>query len=390
VRFVTSAAQSSSPSASPAELATQERQACSNNLHAIYGAIEAYRREHNDLPNWFSDLVPDYLPDVNVLICPTCRRTGKTEDPRLADPHIASSYLFEFCPLPLGNSAPANPKATRREWKRKQMGVVGSVVPLVRCRNHTPVLNLAFDGRVYESTPAWEDMLTNKVDPATLSPARMFATGASPTGQSKPKKTYPAREANTPVQLLDLSSFYNARLIDSWHGAENATGNDLSALPAGIQELNGTRYDIRGIVQLGSKAPSANRFPNQVTGIKVGQRCKAIHFLHSGAFGHPPDEGKQIGVYALRFAANNMRLEVPIVYGKDVRDWHYWAQEQEAPSSLHTIWKGDNPTSKRANSYVRLFETTWTNVVPDIELESIDFVSSMSQPAPFLIAITIE
>ena len=393
-RFVTPAAQSSSlntsASASPGEQATQERLACSNNLHTIYGAIEAYRRDHSDLPNWFSDLVPDYLPDVNVLVCPTCRRTGRTEDARLADPHIASSYLFEFCPLPLGNSAPANPKATRREWKRKQMGVVGSVVPLVRCRNHTPVLNLAFDGRVYESTPAWEDMLTNKVDPATLSPARMFAAAPAPTGQSKPKKTYPARDAATPAQLLDLEAFYNARLADTWHGAENATGNDLSALPAGIQELNGTQYDIRGVVQLGSKAPSANRFPNQVTGIKVGQKCKAIHFLHSGAFGHPSDEGKQIGVYALHFAANNMRLEVPIVYGKDVRDWHYWAQEQEAPPSLHIAWKGDNPTSKRANSYLRLFETTWTNVVPDIELESIDFVSSMSQPAPFLIAITIE
>jgi len=85
-----------------------------------------------------------------------------------------------------------------------------------------------------------------------------------------------------------------------------------------------------------------------------------------------------------------MRLEVPIVYGRDVRDWHYWPQEQEPPASLHIAWKGNNAVSKRANSYIRLFETTWTNLVPDIELESIDFVSSMSQPAPFLIAISIE
>ena len=127
-----------------------------------------------------------------------------------------------------------------------------------------------------------------------------------------------------------------------------------------------------------------------MTGIKVGRKCKVIHFLHSAAWGHPPDESKQIGVYALHFTANNMRLEVPIVYGKDVRDWHYWPQEQESPPTMHLAWKGDNATSKRANSYVRLFETTWTNVVPDIELESIDFVSSMSQPAPFLIAITVE
>lgn len=386
MRCVTGAA-AQTPAVNP-DLAAQERAACSNNLKVIYAAIDAYRREHNDLPNWFSDLVPDYLPDVTVLVCPTCRRTGKTEDPHLADPHIASSYLFEFCPLPLGNTAPANPKATRREWKRKQMGVVGSVVPLVRCRNHTPVLNLAFDGRVYDSTPAWEDMLTNSVDPKTLTPARMFAAGASAT--PKAKKTYPDRDPKTPAQLIDLTSVYNARLTDTWHGAENATGNDLSTLPAGLQELNGTPFDIRGVIQLGSKAPTANRFPSQVTGIKVGQKCRTIHFLHSGAFGHPPDEGKQIGVYALHFAANNMRLEVPIVYGKDVRDWHYWAQEQEAPATLRLAWKGDNATSKRANSYIRLFETTWTNVVPDIELESIDFISSMSQPAPFLIAITLD
>jgi hypothetical protein len=388
-RFVTMAAQGPGAAAISGELAAQERAACSNNLRTIYAAIQAYRKDHNDLPNWFSDLVPDYLQEVNALVCPTCRRTGKTEDPKLADPHIASSYLFEFCPLPLGNVAPANPKATRREWKRRQMGVVGPVVPLVRCRNHTPVMNLAFDGRIYESTPAWEEMLTNTVDPTTLTPARMFAASA-PAPASKPKKTYPTRDAAASPQLIDLTSVYNARLTDTWHGGENATGNDLSSLPAGIQELNGTHYDIRGVVQLGSKAPTASRFPNQVTGIKVGQKCRAIHFLHSGAFGHPPDEGKQIGAYVLHFAANNMRLEVPIVYGKDVRDWHYWAQEQESPANLHVAWKGDNPTSKRANSYIRLFETTWTNVAPDIELESIDFVSSMSQPAPFLIAITLE
>jgi hypothetical protein len=39
---------------------------------------------------------------------------------------------------------------------------------------------------------------------------------------------------------------------------------------------------------------------------------------------------------------------------------------------------------------VRLFETTWTNIIPNAELESIDFVSKLSQPAPFLLAITIE
>src|SRR5689334_10647841 len=96
-------------------IAAQEKEECTKNLKLIYDAIRAYQKEHKDLPNWLSDLVPDYLQDANVLVCPVCRRTGQTEKAPLADPQIASSYLFEFCPMPLGNSAPANPTATRRE-----------------------------------------------------------------------------------------------------------------------------------------------------------------------------------------------------------------------------------------------------------------------------------
>src|ERR1043166_2755706 len=89
-----------------ADVAAQEKEDCTKNLKVIYDAIEGYRKAHNDLPNWLSDLVPDYLPDANILICPVCRRTGQTENPPPADPNIATSYLFEFCPAPLGNGAP--------------------------------------------------------------------------------------------------------------------------------------------------------------------------------------------------------------------------------------------------------------------------------------------
>jgi hypothetical protein len=377
------AAQSSS------DLVATEKDECTKNLELIYNGLEAYRKDHKDLPNWLSDLVPDYLPDANVLVCPVCRRTGQMEKPPLADPHIASSYLFEFCPAQLGNSAPANPKATRREWKQRQMSVVGSIVPIVRCRHHKLPLNLAFDGRIYESPPSWEAMLTNTVDPKSLSSARMFAA-ASTTETAPSTKSYPDRDSKARPQLLDLTRFFNARLTDTWHGNQNATGNDLGSLPVGIQKLEGVEYDLRGVIQLASKAPTANRFPANISGIKVGQKVQKLHFLHSGAFGKPADEGKEIGAYVLHFAENQIRLEVPIIYGKDVRDWHYWSNEADPPATLHMVWKGENKTTKTANSYLRLFETTWTNIVPDAEVESIDFVSKLSQPAPFLLAITVE
>jgi hypothetical protein len=368
--------------------ATTEKEDCKKNLKLIYDGIEAYRKDHKDLPSWLSDLVPDYLPDANVLVCPVCRRTGQIEKPPLADPHIASSYLFEFCPAQLGKSAPANPKATRREWKERQMAVVGSVVPIVRCRHHQSPLNLAFDGRIYESPPSWEALLTNAVDPQSLTSARMFAAGNT-TGPAV-GKSFPERDPNARPQLLDLTRFFNARLTDTWHGNQNASGNDLGSLPVSIQNLDGVDYDLRGVIQLTSKAPSANRFPTNISGIKVGQKVQKLHFLHSGAFGKPADEGKEIGAYVLHFAGNQTRIEVPIIYGQDVRDWHYWPKEPEAPATLHMVWKGQNRSTKDGNSYLRLFETTWTNILPTAELESIDFISKLSQPAPFLLAITVE
>jgi hypothetical protein len=250
-------------------------------------------------------------------------------------------------------------------------------------------LNLAFDGRIYESPPSWEAMLTNTVDPQSLSSARMFAV-ARRNELEVPAKSFPERDPTARPQLLDLTHYFNARLTDTWHGTQNATGNDLGSLPIGIQNLDGVDYDLRGVIQLASKAPSANRFPTNVSGIKIGQKVQKLHFLHSGAFGKPADDGKEIGAYVLHFAGNQTRLEVPIIYGQDVRDWHYWPKEPEAPATLHMVWKGQNKSTKDSNSYLRLFETTWTNILPTVEIESIDFVSKLSQPAPFLLAITVE
>src|SRR5260221_3101339 len=147
----------------------EEREACKKNLLTIYDAILAYEKEHKDLPNWLSDLVPDYLADVSVLTCPVCKRTGKIEGPPLTDPKIATSYLFEFCPVPLGSNAPKAPKKTRRDWKRMQMDLLGPVVPIVRCRHHNPVLNLSRGGQLYDSGTRWEALFTNRVTRAQLS-----------------------------------------------------------------------------------------------------------------------------------------------------------------------------------------------------------------------------
>jgi hypothetical protein len=39
---------------------------------------------------------------------------------------------------------------------------------------------------------------------------------------------------------------------------------------------------------------------------------------------------------------------------------------------------------------VRLFQTSWENPLPEVEVESIDLVSAMSFDSAFLVAITVE
>jgi hypothetical protein len=142
-----------------------ELAACKQNLEKINAAIAAYRKDHNDeVPNWLSDLVPEYLTDTNVLICPVCARTGQRSPVGVLDPKIYSSYLYEFTPTPMSSvihGAFPGPVMSMREWKQQQMKLVGSEVPLVRCMLHDPVLNLSIGGKVYESQVYWELNYTN-------------------------------------------------------------------------------------------------------------------------------------------------------------------------------------------------------------------------------------
>ena len=107
---------------------TQEQQknieTCTQNLLAIGGAIQAYQKEHGDLPEWLSDLHPKYLPDPNILICPADTSGGKAGYPLNVDPKMSVSYGYEFHP-------------EYRTYKTRQRLVYGDDMPLVRCRHHT-------------------------------------------------------------------------------------------------------------------------------------------------------------------------------------------------------------------------------------------------------------
>jgi hypothetical protein len=373
----------------PAAVAAEEKEACRRNLKIIWDAIQAYQFDHKDLPNWLSDLVPDYLADGNVLICPVCRRTGKTELPPLADPKLACSYVFDFSPVPVGGAVPGEARHTRREWKRRQMGLVGSAVPMVRCRHHNPVLNLAFNGTIYESPPDWELMFTNRIRAAELSARAIFGMNEpeerAVTFLTTPAKEFVRRESPPLQNWVDLTHFYNSDLSDSWRGI---AGDNLASFPIGQRIFCGIEFDARGIVQLNTNPGLDNKYPTEIKGIALGRRCQHLYFLHAARVLGKVEDGEQIGAYVVHLPKGQTSLEIPIYYGRSVLDWHD-DQQKTRNKELKLAWAGENSAGQRTGRGVRVFLTTW-NLAPGVDIDSLDFLSTGRNAAPFLLGISFD
>ncbi len=376
----------SAPALSGAE-AANDREACEKNLGTLYKALQAYRTEKKDLPAWLSDLIPKYVKDPNVLICPVVKKTGAVTTFGIEDPKVSTAYLFEFADTPVPSGIQGGSQRTMKEWKRRQMGLVGSKIPMVRCHHHSPVLNLAFDGRVYESPGAWEWEL-QEVNPDDLSPARLFAAEIAASANAKTQTEIPPRSDKTPAHLIDLSGVYNAALTEQWHrtGPNEPIANDLSSLPQGIQKIGGVEFDIRGIIQLGSRKLTHPKFPLAAKDIKVDQKAAKVHFLHSTGWSAP--DGTPVATYVMHLA-NGHSHEFTILYGDHVTDWVAWQPQPKDRDNSVVAWAGTSPTTG-GQTTLHLFKTQWVNPEPDQPITKIDYIASNLDPAPFLVAITAE
>lgn len=193
----------------------------------------------------------------------------------------------------------------------------------------------------------------------------------------------PPRLGQAPRNLIDLSDYYNAALGTTWHGG--TPNNSLDVLPPGLLQLGGTVFDVRGIIQLsGQELRKGGRsYPQRMLGIKVGQSCSQLHFLQ--AAGWHTSDGTRIGSYIVHYA-DGREQTIPIIYGEDLRDWNGNTDSSTTIKRGTMVWSGTN----RAPFHVRLFKTIWVNPWPETEITTLDYVSAMSESAPFLVALTAE
>ena len=112
---------------------------CTRNLTAIGKAVEAYKKEHGDFPEWLSELHPKYLPDANLLLCPADELGGKPIFSHNADPKMPVSYGYQFHP-------------EYRAMKSEERIVYGDVIPLARCRHHENQALCQSNSKIYHKS----------------------------------------------------------------------------------------------------------------------------------------------------------------------------------------------------------------------------------------------
>jgi hypothetical protein len=247
----------------------------------------------------------------------------------------------------------------------------------------------------------WGEALRLQPDDAALRAALARVTAAAQTADTgAPQRSnpvagpasLPARALDTSPRLLDLSPSYNASLTESWLPLPTnvvGAGNDLAELPRGVQRFGAQSFDVRGVIQLSGGALEAvgGRFPKEAKGIRVNQHCRRLHFLHGAAWGSLG--GVQIGSYRVHYR-DGEPAEVRIVYGRHVREW--WASATAVPLTpgAGLAWEGSNPPTHALGLKLRLYQMTWVNPRPEVEIVSLDFVSAMENSAPFLLGVTTE
>lgn len=200
---------------------------------------------------------------------------------------------------------------------------------------------------------------------------------------AKPIAPIPPRDPAADRRLVDLTAWYNHALDDDIH---HKPGNTLAALPQGLQRIDGTLFDLRGVVQLAgarSKEITSLTYPPAANGIPVGVTGRRIHFLHASAW--EIESADPIGDYVVHFAEHQAQ-SVPLIFKLNIWDW--W--ENPGVSSGKPAWTGQNERTRQRGIQIRLFKFTWDNPYPEDPVQSIDFVSRLATPAPFLVAITVE
>jgi hypothetical protein len=157
-------------------------------------------------------------------------------------------------------------------------------------------------------------------------------------------------------------------------------------LPQGLIELAGTKFEIRGVVQLAGLEARQVRgtLPSAARGIALPINCRRLHFLH-GTDGDLPD-GTEVGKIVVHYESGAV-VEIPLRYGEELGA--VFANNRLSPraSGSAIVWTAQSTGQLRDQT---LYRTTWENPHPEARLVMLDHESALARHGPCLFAITVE
>jgi hypothetical protein len=203
------------------------------------------------------------------------------------------------------------------------------------------------------------------------------------------------------ARTISLKPWLNAALADSLGGRIDTNRKDLRELPAGVHVFGGVPFNIEGRLQLAGRKGVATvpPYPARVRNIELGGKCNRIHLLQ-GADGITPEmSGTTIARLIVHYA-DGSQVRIPIVAGTHLQNW--WgpiyqtaagpeARLPSAPAS-ELAWTGGNPWLKQEQPEfsLRLYKSTFDNPRPELEITGLDYLSALSDAAPFIVGLTLE
>jgi hypothetical protein len=202
-----------------------------------------------------------------------------------------------------------------------------------------------------------------------------------------PRLPIAAREQRCTKEQVDLSRQYNAALHETWFPITELSQVDLNlaALPPGLRTVGPIQFDVRGVIQLRRAAMlwdwGWSVFPERVS-IPVGTKCGRFHVLHGAMYAQ--GFGRQVGTYRLHYS-DGTEHSFPVQLGRDVEDWSW---PPSSPGAMTPAWQTKDPSNP--SQFLRLYAQTFVNPQPDREVSSLEFISTLSDAGPFLVALTIE
>ena len=200
---------------------------------------------------------------------------------------------------------------------------------------------------------------------------------------------------------IDLKPYVNAALTDSPASPAGNYDNNLAELPSGVNVYGGIPFDVEGVIQLGGKSMKSafhKDFPVEVDGIAIHQRFKKIHLLHAGDFVDTAEYSTAVARLVLHYG-NGSQRQIDIVAGKDV--FEFWSPlfttgvdpgySRMSPNT-ELAWTGSNRYLIRfwPEESLVLYRSGFANPEPGLTVSTVDYVSTMTTTAPFMVGMTVE